>query len=80
MREPPQLYGQSTDSPQSVLNARTKFSFVWPKPRGYHLGEFGHFNSTGGHSYQYGHYICDYYLKSLGLPEIGGKGLYAAQK
>ena len=34
--------------------------------------------STGGHSYQDGHYICDYYLKSLGLPEIGGKGLFAA--
>ena len=23
-------------------------------------------------------HICDYYLESLGLPEIGGKGLYAA--
>ena len=41
-------------------------------------GEFGLIRSTGGHSYQDGHYICDYYLKSLGLPEIGGKGLYAA--
>ena len=46
----------------------------------YFHSEFGLFGSTGGHSYQYGHYICDYYLKSLGLPEIGGKGLYAAQE
>ena len=41
-------------------------------------GEFGLMRSTGGHSYQYGEKICDYYLKSLGLPEIGGKGLFAA--
>ena len=27
---------------------------------------------------EYGEKICDYYLKSLGLPEIGGKGLFAA--
>ena len=52
----------------------------WKNGAEFH-GEFGRLGGDAlGHSYQYGHYICDYYLESLGLTKIGGKGLNAAQE
>ena len=64
---------------ESSLHKSAKGKLVWTDGT-YFQGEFGHFNSTGGHSYQHGHYICDYYLESLGLTKIGGKGLFAAKE
>ena len=69
-------HGNLTD--ESSLHESAKGKKLVCKNGEEFYGEFGLMRSTGGHSYQYGNYICDYYLKSLGLPEIGGKGLYAA--
>ena len=70
--------GYPTEEGESSLHESAKGKKLVCKNGEEFYGEFGLMRSTGGHSYQYGNYICDYYLKSLGLPEIGGKGLYAA--
>ena len=70
--------GYPTEEGESSLHESAKGKKLVCKNGEEFAGEFGLMRSTGGHSYQYGNYICDYYLKSLGLPEIGGKGLYAA--
>ena len=70
--------GYPTEEGESSLHESAKGKKLVCKNGEEFYGEFGLMRSTGGHSYQYGEKICDYYLKSLGLPEIGGKGLFAA--
>ena len=70
--------GYPTEEGESSLHESAKGKKLVCKNGEEFAGEFGLMRSTGGHSYQYGEKICDYYLKSLGLPEIGGKGLFAA--
>ena len=72
-------HGNLTD--ESSLHESAKGNkLVWKNGAEFH-GEFGRLGGDAlGHSYQYGHYICDYYLESLGLTKIGGKGLNAAQE
>ena len=59
--------GNLTD--ESSLHESAKGKLMCKNGEEFH-GEFGRFGGDPlGHSYQYGEKICDYYLKSLGLPK-----------